>query len=737
MRLMVVLLLSCLGMAQPSPGSPSYSPANQDSAASSQNSPHEASEQKQEQDQGKPGARVDKVGVANQSAAAVAASKLPPDAPVITIEGLCDQLTTTAAKSASSACKTIVTREQFERLVDSLDPHMKPTYRRALADAYPRMLLFSKKAREIGLDKDPRYSRMMKWASLQTLGNTLSLQMQEKAGDISDAEIEQYYQHNPAQFRQCDLQRILVPEHKQQPLADVANTSPADEAAMKAEAEKLQARAAAGGDFIALQQEAYAVAGLTSHPPNVNLGKRTFGRLPKEHEKVFDLQPGQVSELFSGPNGFYIYKVVSVQVAPLSQARAQIRQTLQSERLQASAESMFGSASAKTNDAYFGSPAPMAQGEPAPQPAPNTQIAHGQPGTAPSTQSAQSSSWDSAWEESSVRSYLLEKGSDAFVAPPETVVPSNAPVITIEGVCDNKSASPSKCPIIVTRADFEAMVDAMDPQASANDRRRMADQYADLLIRGEKGRQLGVENTDRYKRAMTFMAIDNQFKMYKNLILERSKQLTDADVGEFYHENPRLFEEIKALRIVLPQFKASPPQKGKPTPEQLAAGHAEMKKEAENIAARAALPGADFQVLENEGWKASGYDEEPPTVTEPPLLRWEISPRTRLPIFDLKVGEVSTLIDEPKNGFYVFKIIAKRQVPLEEGLAYIRKRYTGVRYEDAASRLEETIKFSIDEQFFGMETQESAPAEGSGKRPGTKGENVPGLDIKIPKKVNL
>src|ERR1700722_1985579 len=111
----------------------------------------------------------------------------------------------------------------------------------------------------------------------------------------------------------------------------------------------------------------------------------------------------------------------------------------------------------------FLSSAIVAQQRPAPKPAPTAQNAPaGRQSTASSTQTAQTSPSDD-WEGSSVRSYLLEKSADAFVAPPESLVPRDAPVITIKGLCDNKPASAPDCRTIVTRADFDALVDAVDP----------------------------------------------------------------------------------------------------------------------------------------------------------------------------------------------------------------------------------------------------------------------------------
>jgi hypothetical protein len=62
--------------------------------------------------------------------------------------------------------------------------------------------------------------------------------------------------------------------------------------------------------------------------------------------------------LFSHPDGFYVYKLVSEQMIPLTEAKTQIHSTLQSERMQASMELLLGSVDPELNPAYFGSPAP-------------------------------------------------------------------------------------------------------------------------------------------------------------------------------------------------------------------------------------------------------------------------------------------------------------------------------------------------------------------------------------------
>ncbi|MFZ0285785.1 MAG: hypothetical protein WAL32_11200 [Terriglobales bacterium] len=135
----------------------------------------------------------------NGSGLKVDNSKVPPDAAIITVEGICDVPPVTATKAAPSDCRTVVTREQFEKLVDSLSPEMPPPFRHDVAKSYPRVLFFSKKAKELGLDKDPRYQELMKWSSLQVLAKDLPPEAEKKAGDTAgDVELNPAYFRDPA-----------------------------------------------------------------------------------------------------------------------------------------------------------------------------------------------------------------------------------------------------------------------------------------------------------------------------------------------------------------------------------------------------------------------------------------------------------------------------------------------------------------------------------------------------------
>jgi hypothetical protein len=299
------------------------------------------------------------------------AASVSPDSAVITIEGVCDNPSdsgtpndvtkaqenaaaskTGSAASASSACKTIVTKAQFEKLVDALNPQMTGMVRRQLAASYPRLLLFAEKARELGLQQDPSFAERMQFGSIQVLAQSLNRYFEQQANSISDTDVQKYYKENPFQFERAELMRILVPRQAREA------TKPASrgqtEGTMLELAQKVRARALAGEDFQPLQKEAFEAARIYSASPNVSMGKIAVTRLPMTQQKVFEMQPGQVSEVIIDPNGYYIYKMVSKDLVPLSQASKEIRKSIASQRVQDSVNSLTNSLKFDLNPMYFG-----------------------------------------------------------------------------------------------------------------------------------------------------------------------------------------------------------------------------------------------------------------------------------------------------------------------------------------------------------------------------------------------
>jgi hypothetical protein len=293
-------------------------------------------------------------------------SKVPPDAPVITIQGVCDKA---GAAKTSADCKTVITRAQFEDIVNAIQPKMAPFARRQFANRYAQNMVMATQAEQQGLDKGTKYDELMKVVRMQVLAQLMNQSLQEKAGDISDKDIEDYYHANEATFEEATLQRVFVPRTKQIEMndKDEDKKGPADEEAtekkeqateaeMKTEADKLRAQAASGADLDKLQQQAFDSAGLKTKPPAASMGKVRKNSLAPSQVSAMDLKPGEVSPVIADQSGFFIYKLIDKDTLPLDKVKPEITNTLRSQRMQTSMQAIQQSATTTLSDTYFAMP---------------------------------------------------------------------------------------------------------------------------------------------------------------------------------------------------------------------------------------------------------------------------------------------------------------------------------------------------------------------------------------------
>jgi PPIC-type PPIASE domain len=298
-------------------------------------------------------------------AKAAPASNVPMSEPVITLKGACEPKNGTAPKG----CVSSLTREQFEKLTNALQPADKgpvPTdVKRKFATQYSKLLVMADAARELGLENDPEVQEIFAFARNQILMEALNEHYRDEYSHPTDQEIQAYYDKNAKQYEEVTLQRIIIPVPQNNPDKPKPN---AEE--QKAFADKIRVRWVAGEDPAKLEKESMEHAGMTTSSPDVNVGARRPGSLPQAHEAVFELKGGEVSPVYSDPAAFYIYKVVSERQVPLSEVKATISQTLQKQMLNDKMQELQTSVTPVLNDAYFGpeppanSAAPMRPGMP-------------------------------------------------------------------------------------------------------------------------------------------------------------------------------------------------------------------------------------------------------------------------------------------------------------------------------------------------------------------------------------
>ncbi|MGA8492630.1 MAG: peptidyl-prolyl cis-trans isomerase, partial [Terriglobales bacterium] len=313
------------------------------------------------------------------------ASKVAPDAPVITINGLCANAA--ADKAPDPNCKTVITRAEFEKILDAVQPNMPPRVRRQFAMRYASALGMAQKAEEMGLDKGPKFEERLKLVRIQVLAQAFSQAVQEKAGEISDQDIENYYKEHTADFQETDLQRIFIPRSQQAPASKIKLSEAAEqklqkdsEEIMQKEADKLHARAVAGEDFVKLQDEAYQLAGIKAKPPSTKMGDVRRNGLPAAQASVLDMKTGEISAVFSDQSGYFIYKVGKKEVEPLEKVKDEIRVSLRNQRIQEQMQAAQKSATPVLDESYFGVEMPPTHGMPLPPPTGGPSTRPGAPG---------------------------------------------------------------------------------------------------------------------------------------------------------------------------------------------------------------------------------------------------------------------------------------------------------------------------------------------------------------------
>ena len=193
---------------------------------------------------------------------------VPLDAPVITFNGLCDYARD--HKFTDPKCKTIITRREYDTIMELTHPNADQHMRRFLSKDVIGAFVKSQKALQMGLGTDEHFRQRVEVLRLifyaKTLDQNLATQEWNK---VTDKQIEDYYNQNLPQFEIGDVSCIFVPKFEPEDddnwsAAKKKEYEDAQKQKLSAKAEELRGRALAGESFVQLQQEAYKFTGVTS-----------------------------------------------------------------------------------------------------------------------------------------------------------------------------------------------------------------------------------------------------------------------------------------------------------------------------------------------------------------------------------------------------------------------------------------------------------------------------------------
>ena len=328
-------------------------------------------------------------------------------------------------------------------------------------------------------------------------------------------------------------------------------------------------------------------------------------------------------------------------------------------------------------------------------------------------------------------------------------VPATAAVITINGVCDSPTsgaktkaaAKPTTCKTVITRAQFEELSNALQPNMNPAMKRRLADVYPKMLVMAHEAKRRGLESDPKYKQVLQFARLQILSQELSKTLKEEADKVPDSDIQKYYAENTAAFQQADLKRIFVPKIKqnessdeeaedsekpaaqsasataqkpAEPQKSGEQKKvdqeAQKKADEEAMKKLADSLRTRA-VAGEDFEKLQKEAFDAAGVKGTPPSTSIGKLTPNEV-PVNHRAVLDLKPGAVSDIITEP-NGYYIYKVVAKATKPLEQAKDQIRATLAQQRMQDAVQKIQDEAKTELNETYFA-----AAPAAPGMQGPG-------------------
>lgn len=300
------------------------------------------------------------------------AADLPPNAPVISIKGLCpaeNGVAVTNKVPSNADCSMTVTKQQFDNLVKAFNTNnqnVTTAQRRTLGQSYVELLIFSEAAKAAGVENTPAFIEVMRVLRMKTLGDLYRNQLAEQYRNPSQQEIEDYYKANQDKFEGVKLSRIFIPASDPDPQATSEKKADYQKKVSQV-ADDIQARAAKGEDMSKLQKDAYTALAIAATPPTTDLSLARHGTFPpKIDQEIFSHKAGEVFRSDEA-TGHMIYRVESRQSSSLESVKAEITQQLFRQKMEAKTKELNSPVHVDYDEKYFGPPAtPMPLKPPTP-----------------------------------------------------------------------------------------------------------------------------------------------------------------------------------------------------------------------------------------------------------------------------------------------------------------------------------------------------------------------------------
>lgn len=278
---------------------------------------------------------------------------------VITIHDLCEP--GKPAGTDGKSCTTVVTREAFEKLINSMNVTnrvISQETRRNLAETYADYLALERPAVEAKLDQTAQFTEVMRWFRLRTLADMYRGGLQAQFAKPSAEEVHAYYTERLPSYDRIRVERVVVPRAPAKPESDEEKS--AEEKALGI-AQTARERIAKGENPTLVQKDIYAQL-KSDAAPVTDVGSLGRSNFPKDEvDELFSLEPGQLSKVEKEAS-YVIYKVKARETLSEESQKEAISHEIAQRKFSEAMRAINESAQPEFNDAYLGShvvPAPL------------------------------------------------------------------------------------------------------------------------------------------------------------------------------------------------------------------------------------------------------------------------------------------------------------------------------------------------------------------------------------------
>lgn len=242
-------------------------------------------------------------------------------------------------------------------------------------------------------------------------------------------------------------------------------------------------------------------------------------------------------------------------------------------------------------------------------------------------------------------------------------------VITLNDFCtDNERADGSPCKTVITRAQLESLAEALQPGMSPELRGKVAISYARLLRMAAVAEKRGLDKTPAFTQEMAYARLQLLSQDLDRVLRQEAEQVSASDIGAYYQKNSTSFAQATVARIFIPGTAKGMSQ-------------TDMAQVAADMRVRA-VKGEDPDTLQAAAYTAAGIPGTSPKTTLKNLRRSAMPPSHEVAL-DLAPGQVSEVISDPDGGHFIYKMIRRETLTLEEASPEIRKALADERYEAA------------------------------------------------------